>query len=502
MVWNLGSVVIAGVLTAAFFFLYRSKLSKASRNFPPGPPAIWPLIGHLPLLLHLPHQRLAEIAKHYGPILGLRLGCRPAVFVSSPALAREVLLTHDKTFAHRPPFQFYSILFYGSENDIVFGNYGPEWRKRRKICALELFSARRLHEFEYVRQEEMAALLQRLRDESKGGTRAVEIARCVGVMASNNITRMLFSKSLEDKVPGRDITIHDLLKPWEQECRPTLGDLVPCLKCFDFLRKRRMRQVHNQFDWLLEYIIQERKQYCSNGDLNIPHDFLQVLLSREEEQGAESLSTQEIKSILLDMITAGIHSSTLTLEWAMAQLLRHPRCLRRLEEELGELIGRGKQLNESHVSKLVYLKHVVKEVLRLHPPGPLLVPRMATEACKVGNYELAAGTQMYINVWAIGRDEQVWEEANEFHPERFENKEVDVKGQHFELLPFGSGRRACLGLPLGLSTLEVTLANLVNNFQWELPPGETCHSVDMLEKPRAALRKATPMLAIPKPLHL
>ncbi|MCO5568350.1 hypothetical protein L7F22_022049 [Adiantum nelumboides] len=217
-------------------------------------------------------------------------------------------------------------------------------------------------------------------------------------------------------------------------------------------------------------------------------------------------TSDEITCILLDMIAAGIHTSTLTLEWAMAELLKSPHCLEKLRREIDDAarfdIGEKRQyniLNDADVAKLSYLKCVVKEVARLHPVLPLPVPRFSTAECKIKGYSIPARTMVFVNVWAIGRDDQAWPKAGEFRPERFHEQEVDLRGQHYELLPFGSGRRICLGLPLALSVVEVTLANLVHRFDWQLPPGVTPLSISMQEKGGFTNHKATPILAIPKP---
>eukprot|EP00250_Pteridium_aquilinum_P019804 c24582_g1_i2 orf=131-742(-) len=200
------------------------------------------------------------------------------------------------------------------------------------------------------------------------------------------------------------------------------------------------------------------------------------------------------------MLGAGIHTTSLTLEWAMAELLRNPQCLQRLQREIDTLLaGKKRRVNDADVPKLSYLQCIVKEVFRLHPVVPLLIPRISMEECKVNGYTLPAGTRMFVNVWAIGRDERVWPNANEFKPERFEGKDMDLKGQHFELLPFGSGRRICLGLPMALSIIQVTIANLVNCFDWELPSGESHTCINMDERRGIAANKATPVIVIPKP---
>ncbi|MCO5582121.1 hypothetical protein L7F22_036011 [Adiantum nelumboides] len=479
-------------------------------RFPPGPFA-WPFIGHLHLLstTDVPHQALRDFSQKYGPIVGLRLGQQLAVAISSPDLAKEVLHTHDKIFANRPPFQFNELLMSGQNSDIVFSAQCPQWRKQRKICTVGLFTAKRLHKLEYVRQEEVSRLLARVQEKSAAGpTRAVDIGHCVSEMSCHVIMRLLQS---EGSMHAGGENLHELVKELDREVSvPTMRDLLPALSCLDFLRKRRMRRLHARVQAAFAPMLARgRKQSNSSHQYD---DLLQCLLSREVLDGEptsaaqETLTSDEITYILLDMISAGIHTSTLTLEWAMAELLKNPHCLEKLRREIDDAtrfdIGEKRQysiLKDADVAKLSYLKCVVKEVARLHPVLPLLVPRFSTAECKVKGYSIPARTMVFVNVWAIGRDEQVWPKAGEFRPERFYEQEVDLRGQHYELLPFGSGRRICLGLPLALSVVEVTLANLVHRFDWQLPAGVTPLSISMQEKGGFTNHKATPILAIPKP---
>ena len=159
----------------------------------------------------------------------------------------------------------------------------------------------------------------------------------------------------------------------------------------------------------------------------------------------------------------------------------------------------------SHIPSLSYLRAVVKETLRLHPPGPLLFPHMLVDVCKdLGGYVIPEGTRVLVNVWAIGRDPTVWKDPEMFIPERFlgdgPEGSMDVRGEHFEMIPFGAGRRACLGLSLGLLTIEVTLANLVHMFgDWDpvLPSGQ--RSLNISDEFRGIVcTRADPLVDVPK----
>ncbi|KAI5068299.1 hypothetical protein GOP47_0016644 [Adiantum capillus-veneris] len=273
---------------------------------------------------------------------------------------------------------------------------------------------------------------------------------------------------------------------------------------------RRMRAVHRRYDEIMDSIIFKRRQLMRNTPSDeLPHDFLQVVLSKETaEDPHERLSVQEVKGIIADILAGGIHTSAATIEWGMTQLLRKRACMQKLQEEVdGVMKGKeGQQVTDEAAATMPYLEKVVKEILRLHPVVPMLPPRMSNQDCKVGEYSIPKGTQAIVNAWAIARDPALWgDTAQEFMPERFDEKQVELSaGQHFELLAFGSGRRICPGLRLGLSIVHVTIANLVHAYNWSAPPSAllAASSLDLSENPSTLTNtKATPLLAIPTPRH-
>uniref|UniRef100_A0A5B7C5D6 Uncharacterized protein n=1 Tax=Davidia involucrata TaxID=16924 RepID=A0A5B7C5D6_DAVIN len=200
------------------------------------------------------------------------------------------------------------------------------------------------------------------------------------------------------------------------------------------------------------------------------------------------------------MFTAGTDTTTSTLEWAMAELLHNPKTLHKVQAELRSVIGPNKKLEEKDIENLPYLKAVIKETLRLHPPLPFLVPHMAMSSCNMLGYHIPKETQILVNVWAIGRDAKTWKDPLSFKPERFlESNNVDYKGHHFEFIPFGSGRRMCPAVPLASRVLPVALGSLLHLFDWVLADGLKPEDMDMSERMGITLRKAVPLKAIPIP---
>ena len=169
-----------------------------------------------------------------------------------------------------------------------------------------------------------------------------------------------------------------------------------------------------------------------------------------------------------DIFTGGTETSSTTVEWAMSEMIRNPNVMATAQNEIRKAFMGMKTIEETDVEKLPYLKLVIKETLRLHPPIPLLVPRECREECEIDGYVIPIKTRVMVNAWAIGRDPKYWDDAESFKPERFENHPVDFTGNNFEYLLFGARRRICLGISFGLANVELPLALLLYCFDWPL----------------------------------
>lgn len=200
-----------------------------------------------------------------------------------------------------------------------------------------------------------------------------------------------------------------------------------------------------------------------------------------------------------DMFAAGTDTTYITSEWAMGELARNPNVIEKLQHEINGIAGGKPMVDENDLREMHYLKAVLKEVLRLHPPAPLLLPRESIDDCQIGGYEIPKKTRVIINSWAIARDPKIWDMPNEFIPERFLNNSIDFKGQDFELIPFGSGRRICPGMGFAVNNIELLLANLIHRFEWKLPD-DFVSEVNMAEAPGITTRMKKTLNLIPKPL--
>ena len=200
---------------------------------------------------------------------------------------------------------------------------------------------------------------------------------------------------------------------------------------------------------------------------------------------------------------AGLDTGSITIVWAMAELAKNSKLMKKAQEEIRNYVGNKGKVRERDVEELPYLKMIVKETLRLHPPAPLLLPRETISHFKIENYDFYPKTMVQVNIWAIGRDPTCWTDPEEFLPERFAESSIDYKGQHFEFLPFGAGRRICPGINMGVKTVELALANLLYHFDWKLSNGMKEEDLDMEESSGLSLTiyKKVPLKLVPILYH-
>ncbi|WOK94590.1 Cytochrome P450 [Canna indica] len=492
------------IFTLLFMLLLASikKISKKKPLLPPSPPGL-PLIGNLLQLGSLPHRSLHSLSNKYGPLMLLHLGQIPTLVISSPETAKEILKTHDRIFASRPPSNAINLI-HGTV-DLAFAPYSEYWRQLRKLTTVNLLCAKKVQSYRVLWEEEVAVMVERIRRASSSGP--VNISKALNTFAADMITRVVSGRNFRES--GRD----ELFCKLVEENNAALGmfyfeDFFPTLGWMDELLGISTKARRNGEGWAaaLEEVIEDHDAMLEDGDDEEEEkDFVDALLSllKKPDRMDIVMSRKETKALMLDMFAAGTGTMYTTLLWAMAELARNPEAMKKLQDEVRRSTKEDKKeiliIKDEDLKRMVYLKAVLKEVLRLHPATPLLVPRISMEDCEIRGFHIPKQTRVLINAWAIGRHPGHWDEAEEFRPERFLNNAVDFKGNDMELIPFGAGRRICPGLHFAVTIVELALANLVHGFDWELPHGLTTAEMDMTEAPGLSVGKKIPLYLVAKP---
>ncbi|KAL7222700.1 hypothetical protein ACSBR1_024405 [Camellia fascicularis] len=258
------------------------------------------------------------------------------------------------------------------------------------------------------------------------------------------------------------------------------------------------------FKELDKYYDQMIEEHLDTNRPKLEHEgFVDVLLRLQKDPTQEiALGNEHIKGVLTDMFIAGTDTSSAILVWTMTELVKNPSVMKKSQDEVRSVAKEKPKVEESDLSKLTYLKMVIREGLRLHPRVPLLAPRETTERCMVGGYKIPSKARVLVNVKVIGMDLADWENPSEFRPERFADGSVDFRGRNFELLPFGAGRRSCPGINFAVPLIELALANLLHRFNWALPEGMREEDVDMDEAFGLTMHKKIPLCLIASPANI
>ncbi|CAN4077901.1 unnamed protein product [Withania somnifera] len=490
-----------GILALLWFlWLFIKKSKNEQPPLPPGPKPL-PLIGNLHSLDPELHTYFTSLSQTYGPICRLWLGKKVGIIITSPSLAREVLRDQDAIFANRDVPAAGREATYGGK-DITWTPYGPKYRMLRKVCVRDMLNSSTLDSVYAPRRRELRQTINYFYNQ-KG--LSVNIGEQMFLTVLNVITSMLWGgtvKGEERASLGAEFR-HVVTEITELLGIPNVSDFYPGLAWFDLQGvTKKMKVLAKRLDVIFESMIDQRQKMDRSGGVRTGvgqenNDFLQVLLKLKDEADAKMpLTMTELKAILMDMVVGGTDTTANTVEFAMAEIMNKPDILRKLQHELETVVGKDNIVEESHIQQLPYLYAVMKEVLRIHPALPLLVPHCPSETCTVGGYTVPKGSRVFVNVWAIQRDPSIWTNPTEFHPERFLDNKWDYSGNGFNFLPFGSGRRICAGIAMAERMFMYSLASLIHSFDWKLPEGET---LDLASKFGIVLKKKIPLVAIPTP---
>ncbi|CAN6463827.1 unnamed protein product [Victoria cruziana] len=490
------------LFASSLLFLFFGFLkSRRKLPLPPGPPSL-PIIGHMHMMDRLTHTGLARLAGKYGGVMFLRLGFLPTVVISTPEAAREVLKEQDGIFSNRPQTQTIRYLTYDCA-DMAFANYGPFWRQMRKVCVMKLFSRKRAESWTSARSE-IDGFIRTLA--GKAGCR-VNLGEMVFALTRNVTFKAAFGAAFED---DQNVFISILQEFSKLFGAFNITDFVPWLERFDLQGlNKRLEKARGSLDRFIDRIIDDHLAVAGskteqNSDMV---DELLAFLGDAASAGAVdapdesvpsiNLTRAHIKAIVMDVMFGGTETVASAIEWAMAELMHNPVEMHKLQEELKREVGLDRQVQEGDIERLGHLKRAVKETLRLHPPIPVLLHETAEETELMG-YRVPARCRVMINAYAIGRNREAWTDADKFMPDRFIGEGVpDFKGSHFELIPFGSGRRSCPGMQLGLYTLELAVARMVHSFDWSLPDGMKPEEMDMRDVFGLTAPRATQLEAVP-----
>ncbi|XP_057473779.1 cytochrome P450 78A5-like [Actinidia eriantha] len=473
-VFSLVELVLCTVLFAAVFGfgLTPGGLAWALSKAQPQPQSSIPGPSGLPLLGlafaftgSLTHRVLAKLAESFKAVrlMAFSVGLTRFVISTHPESAKEIL--SSPAFADRPVKESAYELLFGRA--MGFAPYGEYWRNLRRISATHFFSPKRIACFGGLRQKIGSEMVTQIEDlMEKNGV--VEIKRVLHLGSLNNVMMSAFGRSYDFKsLDGCELE-HLVSEGYELLGIFNWVDHFPLLGWLDLQGvRRRCRELVSRVNIFVGEIIKvHRVTRAESGGVvgDDSGDFVDVLLDLESEN---KLSDSDMIAVLWEMIFRGTDTVAILLEWIIARMVLHPDIQAKAQSEIDSVVGKTRTVLDSDLPNLPYLLAIVKETLRMHPPGPLLSwARLAIHDTHVGDHFIPAGTTAMVNMWAITHDERIWSEPNEYMPERFMEEDVTIMGSDLRLAPFGSGRRVCPGKAMGLATVQLWLAHLLHSFKW------------------------------------
>ncbi|CAA7049820.1 unnamed protein product [Microthlaspi erraticum] len=495
-------ILIIICLFSTFFvlFVYFFKKPKNVSNLPPSPPSL-PFIGHLHLLFSDSiHKSFQKISSKYGPFLHLRIFNIPIVLVSCASLAYEIFKDHDVNISSRGAAAMDECIMFGSYS-FLKAPYGDYWKFIKKLMATNMLGPQALERSRGVRTVELERFHRNLFDKAMK-KQSVDVGEEALILVNSILGTMSMGKCFSEK--NNVVKISEFVVEIS-----TLGQKIflaqmlgkPLGKLLISLLKKKTVDVSCKFDELLERIM---VKYEEKVDEHQGTETMEAMLAAYRGENAEyKITRNHIKALLAELFLGAGDTSSSTTQWAMAELINNPKSLKRLREEIDSVVGETRLIQETDLPKLPYLQAVIKESLRLHPPGVLL-PRELEQGCKIEGLNIPKGTTLVINAYAMMRDPDSWKDPDEFKPERFLGKEEEKRENVLKFLSFGAGRRGCPGSNLGYIMVELAIGVMVQFFDWDIE-GE---KVNMEEDSRriflamAHPLKFTPLPRIRNPLPL
>lgn len=503
------SLCVAAILKSLYGFIFQN----GNHLLPPGPRTV-PVVGNLLWLLKSFSELepiLRNLHARYGPIVSLQIGSRLAIFVSSNSLTHHALIQNGAIFADRPKAPPASRILSSNHHNISSAFYGPNWRLLRRNLTAEILHPSRVKGYSQARSWVLDILISRLQACSESGEPVPVLDHFQYAMFCL-LVLMCFGDKLEEKQIQEILTTQrrlllgfprfNILNFW-----PTVGKVLFRRRWEELLKLRK-----HQEDTLLPYIrarqqprqeIQSKQQRdchesrSPSSSKNFVLSYVDTLLDLQLPEETRKLNEAEMVSLCSEFLNGGTDTTSTALQWIMANLVKHPHIQTRLLDEISEVMGEEKgEVKEYDLQKMKYLKAVILEGLRRHPPGHFVLPHSVTQETNLEGYVIPKNASINFMVSEMNWNPNIWESPMEFKPERFLNsihgdEAFDITGsREIKMMPFGAGRRICPGHGLAMLHLEYFVANLVWRFEWKAVDGD---AIDLSEKQEFTIVMKNPL---------
>ncbi|KAA0043015.1 cytochrome P450 89A2-like [Cucumis melo var. makuwa] len=488
------SLCISSLLTSIFTHF------RTSSNLPPGPPSI-PIFTNFLWLRRSPLQiesLLRSFVTKYGPVVTLPIGNHPVIFIADRSIAHKALFEHGALFADRPPAPPLSKVISSNQYNISSASYGPLWRLLRRNLTSHILHSSRIRFYSQARKWVLDILLSRLQSHSQSKIPVLLVENFQYAMFCLLVLMCFGDKLEESQIREVEKVERELILSFQ---RFNIFNFWPKFTKI-LLRKRweAFLQIRKNQENVLNRLIEERRKANKNRATKAQNEekeefvvsYVDTLLDLElPNEDNRKLSNEEIVTLCSEFLNAGTDTTSTALQWIMANIVKNPKIQNKLLAEMKGILGNGStedEVKEEDLEKLPYLKAVVLEGLRRHPPGHFVLPHAVKEDTIFENYMIPKNGTVNFMVAEMGLDPKVWEDPMVFKPERFlkggegEGVVFDITGsKEIKMMPFGAGRRMCPGFVLAILHLEYFIANLVWRFEWKEVKGDEVRLEEKIE---------------------
>ncbi|CDP04373.1 unnamed protein product [Coffea canephora] len=489
MEWTDLVILLAVALLFRLWWRYWSVTGGGAKNLPPGPPG-WPLVGNLfQVILQGKHFIFVvrDLRAKYGPIFTMQMGQRTLIVVTSPELIHEALVQKGPLFASRPADSPIRLLFSVGKCAINSAEYGPLWRSLRRNLVTELINPTRIRQCSWIRNWAIENHMKRLHQRSSEEGFVEVMSSCRQTICSILICLCFGAKISEEWIKEIECILKDVMLITS----PKLPDFLPLLTPLFRGQVQAAKELRRrQLDSLVP-LIRDRRAFVESGGSKNSSPRSEMVsdigaayvdsLFQLAPPGRGKLGEEEIVTLCSETISAGTDTSATTVEWAMHRLVTNQEIQEKLYKEIVDLVGKNGEITEKDVENMPYLVAIVKETFRRHPPSHFVLSHASTKETELGGYTIPADASVEFYTEWITKDPSLWEDPNEFRPERFligDGVDVDITGvKGAKMLPFGAGRRICPAWTLGTLHIHLLLARMVQAFKWlpipDNPPDPT-----------------------------
>ncbi|XP_040891246.1 cytochrome P450 2U1 [Toxotes jaculatrix] len=461
-------------------------------NIPPGPKP-WPVVGNfggflIPSFIKTSFGQLAEStdsmksimftltdqANVYGNVYSLFVGSQLIVVLNGYEVVKDALSNHPEVFSDRPDVPSVTILT--KRKGIVFAPYGPIWRKQRKFChtILRNFGLGKLSFEPCILQGLATVKTELLRLNEECGGSGVNLAPLI----RNTVSNVICSMILGQRFHHTDHEFHTLLGLMDRGLEicvnspAILINMCSLLYYLPFGVFKELRRVERDITVFLKRIIAKHRETL---DPENPRDLVDMYLMEmlaQQAAGEEDSSFTEdyLFYIVGDLFIAGTDTTTNSVLWTLLYMVLYPDIQDKVQAEIDEVVGRQRVPSLTDRGSLPFTEATIMEVQRLTVVVPLSIPHMASKTTEFRGYTIPKGTVILANLWSVHRDPTLWDDPDSFIPSRFLDDEGNLLRKEY-FIPFGIGRRVCMGEQLAKMELFLTVTSLLQAFKFRLPEG-------------------------------